>query len=999
MKKISLILLAVLSLTACKRDSSVVYLNGDDDDIIIRVDDGMKVNLTVNWSDLATAPDGMTVYLYPTGNDTVDSTVRSWHFDNVQSASVTVPEQDYSVICFNQSENELAGYVFDFRDYATATVTAKDLSNLAPLAIASMSSLQSTRALNLMGVLKPVNVVKTMSLKIHVAGFNERVEVKGTLSNMPAGVTMCDRKPLPKPVDLTLPTKDWTVKATSDDEIDLDITFNSFGIFMDDETRAAGSGDDDFVAETRVALDDSDLRNILHLEITAEDGTVTKLDYDVTQELIRQYRIAIESEATSSNSTPQFDNQFFFSYHAADTTATLVSGVAMGKVEIPEYVQHDGLSYKVTEIGAQAFRGCTYMTSVSIPESVTRIRSYAFAECAGLSSLSLPQSLRFIGVRAFDQCRTLTEVTIPEQVDSLGGYAFGNCQMLTKVNYNARHCNYDYDESAFTHISEGDTGLGVTTLNIGNQVEHIPAWVFSELSNLKTMTIPNSVTSIGSSAFSRCTGLTSVTIPSSVTSIGSSAFSRCTGLTSITIPSSVTSIGDGAFYDVANVVYNGSAEGAPWGAFIINGIVEDGIVFDAEKTQLIKYCGNGGDVTIPATVTSIGESAFSRCTGLTSVTIPSSVTSIGDDAFDGCTGLTSVTIPSSVTSIGDYAFSGCTGLTSVTIPSSVTSIGDYAFQYCSGLTSVTIPSSVTSIGRSAFNDCTGLTSVTIPSSVTSIDNYAFYGCTGLTSVTIPSSVTSIGYNAFYDVANVVYNGSADGAPWGANKIISGVVDGDFILADEEKTKLTKYIGKGGNVTIPATVTSIGDNAFRGCTGLTSVTIPSSVTSIGRSAFNDCTGLTSVTIPSSVTSIGDFAFDGCTGLTSVTIPDGVTSIGNFAFSGCTGLTSVTIPDGVTSIGKCAFYGCTGLTSVTIPDGVTSIGDGAFYGCTGLTSVTIPSSVTSIGYRAFYGCTGLTSVTIPSSVTSIDDDAFYGIDIIYYNGSASGEPWGANKIVRQ
>ncbi|MCR5362267.1 MAG: leucine-rich repeat protein [Bacteroidales bacterium] len=932
MKKISLILLAALSLTACKRDSSVVYLNGDDDDIIIRVDDGMKVNLTVNWSDLASAPDGMTVYLYPTGNDTVDSTVRSWHFDNVQSASVTVPEQDYSVICFNQSENELAGYVFDFRDYATATVTAKDLSNLAPLAIASMSSLQSTRALNLMGVLKPVNVVKTMSLKIHVAGVNERVEVKGTLSNMPAGVTMCDRKPLPKPVDLTLPTKDWTVKATSDDEIDLDITFNSFGIFLDDETRAAGNGDDDYVAETRVALDDSDLRNILHLEITAEDGTVTKLDYDVTQELIRQYRIAIESEATSSNSTPQFDNQFFFSYHAADTTATLVSGVGMGKVEIPEYVQHDGLSYKVTEIGAQAFRGCTYMTSVSIPESVTRIRSYAFAECAGLSSLSLPQSLKLIGVRAFEQCRTLTEVTIPEQVDSLGGYAFYYCQMLTKVNYNARHCicyGGDYG-SVFTHSSEGDTGLGVTTLNIGNQVEHIPASVFSGLSNLKTVTIPNSVTSIGNNAFYECTGLTSIvipssvtsignnafrycsgltsiTIPSSVTSIGSRAFSGCTGLTSVTIPSSVTSIGDDAFYDVANVVYNGSAEGAPWGASFINGIVEDDFILaDEEKTKLTKYIGKGGDVTIPATVTSIGESAFYMCSGLTSVTIPDGVTSIGNGAFQYCYGLTSVTIPSSVTSISSSAF-----------------------EYCSGLTSVTIPSSVTSIGKYAFGQCTGLTSVTIPSSVTSIGEGAFYGCTGLTSVTIPSSVTSIGYFAFNDVANVVYNGSAEGAPWGAS-FINGIVE-DGIVFDAEKTQLIKYCGNGGDVTIPATVTSIGEKAFNNCTGLT---------------------------------------------------------------------SVTIPDGVTSIGDYAFRGCSGLTSITIPSSVTSIGSSAFQGCSGLTSVTIPSSVISIDYRAFYGCTGLTSVTIPSSVKYIGDDAFYGIDIIYYNGSASsGEPWGANKIVRQ
>ena len=166
-----------------------------------------------------------------------------------------------------------------------------------------------------------------------------------------------------------------------------------------------------------------------------------------------------------------------------------------------------------------------------------------------------------------------------------------------------------------------------------------------------------------------------------------------------------------------------------------------------------------GTVNIPETVsyndvtysvTSIGNTAFYSCFGLTSVTIPNSVTSIGGAAFSSCSGLTSVTIPNSVTSIGGSAFYGCSGLTSVTIPNSVTSIGDYAFYSCSGLTSVTIPNSVTSIGDHAFYNCSGLTSVTIPNSVTSIENFAFEDCSGLTSVTIPNSVTSIGTRAFYE---------------------------------------------------------------------------------------------------------------------------------------------------------------------------------------------------------------------------------------------------------
>ena len=188
------------------------------------------------------------------------------------------------------------------------------------------------------------------------------------------------------------------------------------------------------------------------------------------------------------------------------------------------------------------------------------------------------------------------------------------------------------------------------------------------------------------------------------------------------------------------------------------------------------------------------------------------------------------------------------------------------------------------------------------------------------------------------------------------------------------------------------MTSIGDFAFSGCSGLTSVTIPNSVTSIGDYAFSNCSGLTSVTIPNSVTSIGIYAFLGCTGITQsiivndmfvflptgyeghYSIPENISTINGGAFDGCSGLTSVTIPNSVTSIAEGAFSGCSSLTSVNIPNSVTSIAYGAFSGCSGLTSVTIPNSVTSIGDCAFSGCSSLTSITIPNSVTSIAEVAF-------------------------
>ena len=437
---------------------------------------------------------------------------------------------------------------------------------------------------------------------------------------------------------------------------------------------------------------------------------------------------------------------------------------------------------------------------------------------------------------------------------------------------------------------EGDLVIPAEVENDGvtYSVTSIGAMAFERCSGLTTITIPESVTSIGYDAFYNCNGLTSIIIPNSVTSIGSDAFWYCIGLTTVTIPNSVTSIGEDAFGYVKNIVYSGSAEGSPWGALNVNAIPDEGgfIYSDAEKTNLAAYVGDEKEVIIPNTVTSIRDDAFAGCRNLTSVTIPESVTKIGGYAFRDCSGLTSLAIPNSVTSIGEKAFMDCSGLTSVsipnsvktigncafwgcvslttvtipesvtsfgwgafwdcvgltsvTIPESVMSIGDYTFRSCKSLISVTIPNSVTTIGPEAFEDCVGLTSVTIPESVVTIDYLAFNGCTGLTTVTIPNSVTSIiGDKAFGLVKNIVYSGNAEGSPWGA-LTVNGIIDGDFVYSNAEKTKLTAYIGEGGDVVVPETVTSIGTDAFYNCSNITTITIPITVDSIGAYAFSGCT---------------------------------------------------------------------------------------------------------------------------------------------------------------
>ena len=649
----------------------------------------------------------------------------------------------------------------------------------------------------------------------------------------------------------------------------------------------------------------------------------------------------------------------------------------------------------VTSIGSSAFSGCNSLTSVTIGSEVTNIGRYAFDGCtaeikwgdnptikniggyafhgyAG-TSITIPNSVTSIGDSAFSGCSRLTSITIPNSVTSIGSYAFDGCHI--------------------TYANIPTTAIDCVATDIDSVAKSI----------LKTVII-TSGESISGNAFYNCSSLTSVTIGNSVTSIGDWAFFGCSSLTSITIPDSVTSIGFGAFK----------------GCSSLEEITMPFVGAVAGKTSRDTYqypfgCIFGMTSYTGGTATEqyyYGPSTSS--TTLSTYYVPASlkkVTVTGGNilygAFYNCSSLTSVTIGNSVTSIGSYAFNGCSSLTSIAIPNSVTSIGEYAFSHCKAEIKWGDNPTITNIGENSFREYRG-TSITIPNSVKGIGDSAFYNCDRLTSVTIGNSVTSIGegvFSGYSNLENIYYTGDINS--WVQIDGLSG------LMYNGKSTKSLYIQGiliTEANIT---TATKISDDAFRGCSSLTSITILDSVKNIGVNTFYNCSGLTNITIGSNVTSIGDYAFYGCSSLTSITILDGVKNIGVNAFYNCSNLTTITIPNSVTSIGQGTFYGCSSLEEITIPFvgavagktssdtyqypfgyifGTSSYTGGTatkqyYYGSstssTTLSTYYVPASlkkVTVTGgnilYGAFYNCSSLTSITIGNGVKSIGSYVFSG-----------------------
>ena len=669
-------------------------------------------------------------------------------------------------------------------------------------------------------------------------------------------------------------------------------------------------------------------------------------------------------------------------------------------------------------IGNYAFRNCSSLTDIVIPNNVMNIGYTAFSGCSGLESVSIGTGLVSIGESAFSNCSKLANivynaistvdlvpnptifnnnggaaviigdaveripsnlfyasniksVVIGQSVASIGNSAFQNCSALTSIIIP------DNVSSIGASAFSGCTGL--TNATIGNGLSNLPNNAFFNCSGLLSVSIPNSITGIGASAFSGCSKLAAINLPESLESVGSYAFSGCSGLTELTLPSRITSIGTYAFLNCKNVskinwfaenVADFASSGAPFGNNFAADDIDVDIIFGDSVKRIPAYAlyyVELKSIKLGRSVESIGNYAFYDCKGMTAlIWNASNVTSIGTDAFAyagvNSTGV-NIVFGNTVSAIPAMLFGNLTAarkpkITSIVFGKNVRTIGDRAFMGCAGFTGISIPNSVRSIGESAFSGCTGLTSISIGSGVTSIGASAFYG--------LPNLI-NLNYNAAYvenliSTSTVFYNAgrSGDGITVTIGNAVEKIPAYLFYISS------ATYLPNVKSVVLGSNVKTIGDYAFYRCGGTASLAIPNSVVSIGASAFYNSTGLTGLTIGTGVTSIGSSAFYGCTGLTNINynainIEDLASNSSVFYNAGRSGDgINLTFGSTVERIPDYLFYQSSTTTSpniksVSFGNGIGSIGNSAFNNCNNLATISMSNQNTELDIRVFNNTT--------------------------------------------
>ena len=597
---------------------------------------------------------------------------------------------------------------------------------------------------------------------------------------------------------------------------------------------------------------------------------------------------------------------------------------------------------KVTFVYNHLCNNCDKLTSMVFPAGIQRIYDYAFANCDNLISTTFSVGLQGIYTSAFSSCPKLASTTFEESSDhTLGIYesAFKYCVSLENVTFPGQ--------------------LSVLGKSAYSGCEKLKSVIFNKNEQYKpTLTI-------GDYTFNKCYLIKELTFPGRLKSIGNYTFASCVNLTNVSFEDANTAVKLG--YGASTDYKSNYSEALP-------------LFGNSNLTSL--YMGRNIDYE---TAEGKGYSPFYNQQNLTDVKFSQAgtVTYCKDNLLYKVNNCKTLTLPESLTSIGNWTFRGMSTLGSIVIPNAVTTIGTYAFADDSELESAKLSTSCAWLKEGLFSKCGKLQAITIPTVVTKMDTQMFTNCKALKTVTFEDGTDLI--EMAYGSSNKEYGLFRD-CP------VETLYLGRWLSYNTDVSTHSPFysIAELKNLTLGKDLKVVDKYMFSYCTGLEDLYIPDNITSVNMWGFRGCTSLKSVRFSEALSQISDYGFSGCTSLDNVALPASMTSIADNSFSGCTSLRKLDLGTSLRIIGPSAFQNCTALKGIEMPETLEGLGVESFAGCTSLPYVEVKGEISSGGKQSFQGCTGLTWISLSENVSSLGENSFDGCTNIKYVKSYATSP---------
>ena len=624
-----------------------------------------------------------------------------------------------------------------------------------------------------------------------------------------------------------------------------------------------------------------------------------------------------------------------------------------------------------TETRASApFANSTTLTNVTVGPKVTFVYDHLCDGCSDLSNVVLGSALQSINDYAFANCIKLLSITYPASLDSIGNYAFSGCKILSSTSF---------QESSDHELKIKDASfkdcVALSEVRFPGQLSLLGDNTYQGCTALKDVVFSKNeqyqpALTIGSYTFAQCSLINTFFFPSRLTSVGNFAFTKCYRLTNLTFEDSNEAIwlGSGAYYNN----YNGKNDDD-------YDDVYKPLFYNCPLTSL--YMGRNIDYT-----SYYGQAPFSKQHILTDVRFSQAgtVTYCKDDLLYKVNNCASLTLPESLTSIGDRTFAGMSKLRSIVIPNSVTAIDYSAFEDDTALESVRLSTSCPYLPKYMFSGCSGLKTITIPAVVNKMNDKMFTNCTSLTTVIFDDApeMIDMGYGSSEE-----NNGLFRDCP------IETLYLGRRLSYNTDQPSRSPFysIAELKNLTLGKYLKVVDKYMFSYCTGLENVYVPDNITSINMWGFRGCSALKSVRFSENLSQIGDYGFSECASLDNVTFPASMTSTSDNSFSNCSSLRNLDLGKNLLVIGPSAFENDSILSGVNIPETVYGLGVGAFKNCVSIPYVKIPKgALTTVSKESFKRCNGIEWISLSENITSLGENAFEGCTGIKYVKSYAMTP---------